>query len=622
MTTDILREELTMAPETAPRTPSGTAAHRFLAVVAHSGARPALRQGEVTYTYEELARSAGGVASWLREQGVGRGDVVATLMDRSPRCMAAVLGAWAVGAAYVHLEATDPDPRVATLLATTGARAVLTDERNAPRVLDPHGQGARPARTVPEAAQGAPYEIDPDLDPADVAYLVCTSGSTGTPKAVVVQHSALLNYSDAFWERVTPDALDSFGLATTFAADLGKVSVYGALLSGARLDVYPRDTTLDPAALAADLKAHPADCLTYTPSQLEALAAEGDLASLLPERVLVVAGEAFPPRLAEAVLRVRPDLEVHNGYGPSEATILATTHRVQLADGGRARVPVGTPLAGVRARVVGEDGRPVRDGTPGILYLGGACAAAGYLGEPELTAAKFVALDGPEEGVFYCTDDLVVREPGGVLDYLGRADRQLKVRGNRVEPGEVETALLALPGVRQAVVTGERPTPDAPLELVAYLVGEAEPRELTRELRATLSAALVPSRLHVVPAIPVNLNGKADFAALRAAVAAAPTTEGAAPVEPPRPGTEQLIAGIWAQALGRDPIGRHERFLEIGGDSFKALTVFARLRKHHPKLVIAQLYAHATIAALAAELDGTGAPDTTPAPAAPAVVEL
>ncbi|MFB8268693.1 non-ribosomal peptide synthetase [Streptomyces sp. NPDC055955] len=619
MTADMLREERTMAPETAPRTPSGTAAHRFLDIAARSGARPALRQGEVTHTYEELARSAGGVARWLREQGVGRGDVVATLMDRSPLCMAAVLGAWAVGAAYVHLEATDPDPRVATLLATTGARAVVTDERNAPRVRDPHG---RPSRTVPDAAQGAPYEIGPDLDPADVAYLVCTSGSTGTPKAVVVQHSALLNYCDAFWERITPDALDSFGLATTFAADLGKVSVYGALLSGARLDVYPRDTTLDPAALAADLEAHPADCLTYTPSQLEALGAEGDLAALLPERVLVVAGEAFPPRLAEAVLRVRPDLEVHNGYGPSEATILATTHRVGLADGGRARVPVGTPLAGVRARVLGEDGRPVPDGTPGILYLGGACAASGYLGEPDLTAAKFVALDGPESGVFYCTDDLVVREPGGVLDYLGRADRQLKVRGNRVEPGEVESALLALPGVRQAVVTGERPAPEAPLELVAYLVGEADPRELTRELRATLSAALVPSRLHVVPAIPVNLNGKADFAALRAAVeAAARTVADGAPAEPPRPGTEQLIADIWAQALGRDALGRNERFLEIGGDSFKALTVFARLRKHHPKLVIAQLYAHATIAALAAELDGTGkkTTDTTPAPA---VVEL
>lgn len=159
------------------------------------------------------------------------------------------------------------------------------------------------------------------------------------------------------------------------------------------------------------------------------------------------------------------------------------------------------------------------------------------------------------------------------------------------------------------------------MELVAYLVGEADPRELTRELRATLSAALVPSRLHVVPAIPVNLNGKADFAALRAAVeAAARTLAGGAPAEPPRPGTEQLIADIWAQALGRDALGRNERFLEIGGDSFKALTVFARLRKHHPKLVIAQLYAHATIAALAAELDGTGATDKTPAPAA--VVEL
>jgi non-ribosomal peptide synthetase component F len=303
---------------------SSTAAHVFESVAAQSKALPALRQGESQLTYTELAQAAGRVAAWLRAEGVDRGDVVATLMDRSSRCMIAVLGAWAVGAAYVHIEATDPDARIAALLGTTKARAVLTDDRNLPRLPS----DAPPARVLDDAAPGQRYEIAAGLTADDVAYLVCTSGSTGTPKAVEVQHSALLNYCDAFWQRVTQQTLDSFGLVTTFAADLGKVSVYGALLSGARLDVYPRDTTLDPSALAADLKAHPVDCLTYTPSHLETLASEGDLAALLPERVLVVAGEAFPPRLAEAILNARPDLEVHNGYGPSEATILATMHRV------------------------------------------------------------------------------------------------------------------------------------------------------------------------------------------------------------------------------------------------------------------------------------------------------
>ncbi|MEV5612328.1 non-ribosomal peptide synthetase [Streptomyces sp. NPDC052225] len=597
----------------APR----TAAHVFAATAREAADRPALRQDEQQLTYAELAAAAGESAAWLRAQGVGRGDIVATLMDRSHRCMIGVLAAWAVGAAYVHIEATDPDRRVATLLGTTKAAAVLTDARNRPRLAD----AAPPVRTVTAEGPGAPYTVDPGLHADDTAYLVCTSGSTGTPKAVVVQHRALLNYCAAFEERVDADGLDSYGLATTFAADLGKVSVYGALLSGARLDVYPRDTTLDPRALAADLAAHPADVLTYTPSQLAALAAEGDLAALLPRRVLVVAGEAFPPRLAEQILRVRPDLEIHNGYGPSEATILATMHRVRAADTAGPRLSIGTPLAGVEARVLDEHLAPVPDGSPGILYLGGACVAAGYLGEAGLTQAKFVELDGPGAGVHYCTDDLVIREADGSLDYLGRADRQLKIRGNRVEPGEVEAALLARPGVRQAVVTGERPTPDAPLELHAYLVGDADPRALLADLRATLPSALVPGAVHSVAAIPTNLNGKTDFAALRETVRTAAPVSAATPAQAPREGAEQLIAGIWEEALGRTGIGRDERFLDIGGDSFKALTVFARLRRHHPDLVIAQLYAHATIAELAAAL--TGAPaQADPEPVRATVVDL
>ncbi|QBS44593.1 non-ribosomal peptide synthetase [Nocardia sp. CS682] len=583
---------------------SPTAAHTFAYLATELPDRPALRQGDIQFTYRELASSAGAVAAWLRGQGIGRGDVVATLMDRSVRCLAGVLGAWSVGAAYVHLEATDPEPRLRALLQTTGARAVLTDTRNRSRI----SEDGLPVHVLTDATKGVPVDLAFGLHRDDVAYLVCTSGSTGTPKAVQVSHRALLNYCAAFWERVAVP-IDSFGLATTFAADLGKVSVYGALLSGARLDVYSRETTLDPVALAADLAAHPADCLTYTPSQLEALAAEGDLAALLPQRLLVVAGEAFPPRLAAAILRARPNLEVHNGYGPSEATILATMHRVTAADAHRPRVPVGTPLSGVRAVVLDDELAPVPDGTPGTLYLGGECVALGYLGDTARTEAKFVRLDASDTR-FYCTDDLVIREPGGSLDYLGRADRQIKIRGNRVEPGEVEAALLLSPGVRQAVVTGERAHPDQPLELVAYVVGTAEPANLTRSLRDELPSALVPSRIMPVPHIPVTPNGKADFAALHALADSGPTPIRA--TDPPRTPTEQLVAGIWCEVLGRAEIGRDERFMEIGGDSFKALTVFARLRRHYPALVIAQIYAHASIADLAAALDGPTAP--VPAP--------
>ena len=577
-----------------------TAAHVFRDAASRSATKPALRQGDHQLTYAQLAGAAGRLADWLRAEGVGRGDVIATLMDRSHRCMIAVLGAWALGAAYVHIDATEPEPRIASLLQTTGARVVLTDQRNQLRLPSQ----APPSRVLTDELSDGPYEIAANTAPSDVAYLVGTSGSTGAPKAVAVQHSAVLNYHDAFWRRIAPTTVDSFGVATTFAADLGKVSVYGALLSGGRLDVYDRDTTLDPAALGAELRAHPTDGLTYAPSQLEALAREGDIAALLPQRVLVLVGEPFPPRLARTILDARPDLAVYNGYGPAEATIVATMHRITPADTESVRVPISTPLAGVVLRVLDEDRRATPDGTPGVLYLGGACVAQGYVGEPGLTAEKFVHLDACGEhpaGRFYRTDDLVVHQLDGTLDYLGRADRQLKVRGNRVEPADVETALLALPGVTQAVATGERTEPAGPLELVAYVVGTADPWELSRGMRETVPSALVPTRIVVVPSIPVTTNGKADFAALRAQAGVWLT--GDADADRPRTNSERMLAEIWRDVLGRPSIGRNDRFLEIGGDSFKALTVFGRLRRRYPRLVIAQLYAHATIAELAAALD-------------------
>lgn len=391
------------------------------------------------------------------------------------------------------------------------------------------------------------------------------------------------------------------GLATTFAADLGKVSVYGALLTGARLDIYDRETILDPEAFAAEVREHPVDWITLVPSQAEAIAGAGDLAAVLPTRALMLAGEAFPPRLADVFRAMRPDLVVYNGYGPSEATVVMTMHEVR-AEPGAVRVPIGVPLAGVELLVLDEHRAPAPDGEPGILYIGGACLARGYRGDQALTAAKFPLLDG---GRFYCTDDLVVRRPDGVLEYLGRADRQLKIRGYRIEPGEVETALLELPGVRQAVVTGER-AGSGPMELVAYLVGPETPRGLGRMLLERLPAELVPGRFHLVPHIPVTANGKIDSAGLRAL--AENTTEVAAvPVEPaeqPASDDERVIARVWGDVLGRTGIGRREKFADNGGDSFKALAVFARLRKHYPAMTIAQLFDHPTIADLAHVLGG------------------
>ncbi|MFF9479382.1 non-ribosomal peptide synthetase [Streptomyces sp. NPDC014733] len=571
----------------------------FREVAARDGARAAVRHGDTELSYAELALAAGGLARRLRAQGIGRGDVVATVVDRSVWSVVSVLGAWAVGAAPVHLEPTDPESRIAALLTATGARAVLTDAHNRPRLAE----RTAPVLLLDASLPTAPYEPDEEADPQDTAYLVFTSGSTGVPKAVDVPHRAVLNHHFAFWRYMDGiTTADSFGLTTTFAADLGLISVFGALLSGARLDIYDRSTTLDAEALATELKNHPVDALTYTPSLLEALAGQRDIRTLLPGRMVIVAGEAFPPRLAAALLEARPDLQVFNAYGPSEATIEMMLHQVTEPDTHRSRIPVGKAIDGVELRLLGDDGAPVPDGTPGNLHIGGVCLAHGYLGDQALTERKFTR-DATGERL-YRTDDLMIRDSDGIYAYLGRADRQLKVRGNRVEPDEIESALLALDTVRQALVVGESPAPDAPTELVAYVVtaGPVEPAELSRQLGTTLARALVPSRIVPVPAIPVTVNGKADLAALRAMASDGGASAG--PVaHPPRTGTEQFVADLWCAALGRSEVGRDERFMEIGGDSFKALRVFAGLRRRHPDLTIGQLFAHPTVAALAAALD-------------------
>jgi amino acid adenylation domain-containing protein len=587
--------------------------HAFRATACRASSNTAVRHRDTALTYSELAGSAGAIAARLRAGDVGPGGIVATLLDRSPHCVAAALGIMATGAAYVHIEPTDPDARVADVLTAVSASAVLTDRSNVARL---------PTGTRRYVVDGEPFEAPyvphPDLAPGDLAYLVLTSGSTGTPKAVAVEHGALLGYHAAFRQAVAPLTPDSYGITTTFAADLGKTCVYGALLSGARLDVYDRDITLDADAFAAQLRANPVGCLKFTPSHLGILAAESRIDQFLPTELLLLAGETLPPRLAGAILAARPDLAVYNSYGPAETTVAVAMHRVVAADAHRERVPIGRPLSGVRIRLVGPDGEPVPDGEAGVLEISGDRLARGYHGDPALTRARFVVRDDRR---WYRTGDLVRHDPAGDLEFLGRDDRQLKIRGYRVEPGEVEAALSGLPGVRQAVVAGVQPSPSSPVELVAYVVAAARPSDLTGPLHGLLPAALVPGRLHVVPSIPIGMNGKADLAALRA-MADAQVPRAAMP-DPPRTDAERLIAGVWTAVLGRDEIGRHERFLEIGGDSFKLLAVFGRLRRSFPGIGIATLFAHPTIAGLATALAAGDCepPPARPGPAAP-VVEL
>ena len=558
--------------------PDLTCADRF-ATVAHIGADAiALRHNNGVLTYRDLAGRAGAVAHLLRTNGVRPGDVVATVLDRSPMTVVAMLGIWAAGAAYAHVDAGEPDARIAAILPVTGARVVVTDRANDGRV---------PGSLVLEDIGTAPYEPVTGTSSNDLAFVMCATGPAGVPVAVAVEHGSVRNDIIAVCQRIGP-VPRTFATTTSLASDLGAASVFGALLTGGTLDIIDERVARTPKTFAARLRKHPVGLLACAPSQLQTLLRTSRPEAVLPTDVLVVGGDVFGSALAGTVLEARPELAVFSHYGHAGA-IGVLMHRVSEADLARDVVPLGRPLAGVEIAVLDEAGQPVADGEPGQLHVAGR------------------TLGG--ESTYHPSGDLVRRNAQGDIEFVGRADRQVTIDGHRVEPAEVEAVLLARRGVRQAVVTAEPAGRDQPLELVAYLVGLVEPTGLTRWLRQALPATHVPARIHQVLRIPKSRNGDTNFATLRK-LAADAIRPAPVPAVRPRTVTERLIADIWCAVLKHVDVDVHTSFTDLGGDNFTSLAVLGKLRRHYPSVTIEQLAAHPTIAALAAAIgpDGTTGP--------------
>jgi aryl carrier-like protein len=296
-------------------------------------------------------------------------------------------------------------------------------------------------------------------------------------------------------------------------------------------------------------------------------------------------------------------------------------HLVRDRDLDRERVPIGVALPGVTSRVCDQDGRTTADGVAGELHLSGAGVSRGYAGDPGSTAARFHDHEGER---CYRSGDLAVVNADGLTEFLGRVDRQVKIRGHRVEPAVIEAELIACPGVTQSLVAAERPVADEPLELVAYVVGTATQAEALDHLRSRLAASHVPSAVHVVDRILMTPNGKADLAALKHLVAR--RTRGSARAEAsgrraPRTETERIVTDAWCAALKLSEVDLDAKFVDLGGDSFKSLAVFGRLRRHFPGITIAQLFEHPTVATLAKAVSGAG-PVAEPAAMPAAAIEF
>ncbi|MGC0417229.1 non-ribosomal peptide synthetase/MFS transporter [Embleya sp. AB8] len=557
-------------------------------------------------TYAELDRRANRVAHRLLASGARSHAPVAVLAEPGLDLAVAILGVLKAGTAFVPLEPSYPDQRLAATLAASGSEDLLVQAGLAERVA------AQRVTVIGEtAADAALPATSPRAGavPGDLAYVIFTSGSTGTPKGVAVEHRSLVHYAYGGLERVDGHGR-AFALLSTAAADLGYLSVFGALISGGTVHLVDRETATDPGRLAAYFTAHPVDVVKMVPSHLELLAAHGDLAAVLPRRTLVLAGEPCPWELADRIRAARPDLVLHNHYGPTETTVSVLGCDLGQVDprgpGGGPIAPLGTPFPNAVCYVVDPAGRPVPPTVPGELLVAGPGVSRGYLGNPQATERAF----GPDpvDGTRRCyrTGDRVRVRADGLIEFLGRLDDQVKVRGYRVEPGEVAAACRALPGVREAVVlavgTGSR------RRLAAWLVpagdGPLDVDAVRTALRADLPGHMVPSALIGIPRIPLTPNGKVDRAAL-------PRPSAQAPAErvTPRTDTERRIAAVWQEVLEL-PDAESDvdaDFFALGGDSFRALRA---ARAIDPDLRIIDLFTHPTVRELALFLDGPAARDT------------
>jgi amino acid adenylation domain-containing protein len=595
---------------------SGTAAaasveipvhERFEQQAEHTPDAAAVRFGDRRLTFRELDARADALAHRLRALGVGPEQRVGLCAELSPHAVIGLLGILKAGGAFVPADPYGPAERRDFLLADAGVRVAVTSPASA-EALAGFG-GERVVVDLNEPLQGEGRVLS-RTHPANLAYVLYTSGSTGDPKGVGVEHRQLAAYL-GFVDRVLfGEQVWSCPLVTPLTFDASLKQVFGPLLRGEEVWGLGGET-VDPAALVAELSGLQGVAFNGTPSLWAVLLEEIERSgAALPGLArLLLGGERLSPELFARTAAALPGAEVWNLYGPTEATANATSAR--LAPGGP--VTLGRPIDGARVRLLDRSLQPVPPGVPGEICLGGAGVARGYLGRPELTAERFLPdpfateAEGGPGARLYRTGDLGRFTANGEIEFLGRTDHQVKIRGVRIEPGEVEAVLARLPGAGEvAVVAVGEPEP----RLVAWVSGSVE-SDLRAWLRDRLPAPMIPADFVTAPGpLPRLPSGKVDRQALaRLAPRGRADREG---FVPPRTPIEELLAAIWSEVLRVERVGAHDDFFSLSGHSLLATQVASRVREAFGvELPLARLFDRATLADLALEIESLQSREST-----------
>src|SRR5271165_1819759 len=575
-------------------------------------------------TYRELNHRANQLAHHLQKLGVGPDTLVGICLERSLEMVVGLLGILKAGGAYVPLDPGYPKERLAFMVHDSGASVLLTHRglRDQLQVENPNCQILCLDADSGTIARSPTRNPISGVGPENLAYVIYTSGSTGRPKGVEIEHHALTNFLCSMAQEPGLSETDVLLAVTTLAFDIAGLELFLPLITGARIELVSRETAQDGAALARTLSSSGATTMQATPATWRLLFESG----WKGDRRLraLCGGEAMDRDLAARLVFTCGS--VWNMYGPTETTIWSSVARIESDE-----VTIGRPIANTQMYVLDGTREPVPPGVTGELHIGGVQLARGYLGRPELTAEKFV--QNPfGEGRLYKTGDLARYRSDGAIECLGRIDSQVKIRGFRIELGEIETVLRQHPSVQESIVIAREDIPGEK-RLVAYIVardhtpgderltrhaisrnGAASPSELREFLKVNLPEYMVPAHFVFLEKLPLTPNGKIDRKALPK------PQEGELCLEQyvaPRDPIEEILAGIWAEVLGRERVGIHENFFDLGGHSLLATQVVSRVREAFDRRIevpVRALFEAPTVASLGARLTEAGQGENVPPP--------